>query len=317
MTVSRALRSAPGVGGLLRARVLRVATDLGYRPDPLVSRLMTHLRQRRKPTLSAAIATLTTLPERAEPHQLRAAREGARRRAEELGFRLEGFLVRDPSQPDAALERTLLSRGIEGVLLLQMAVPASVDRLLHWERFATVAATPSVLSPDFPRVGVDYFHNARLTCAKLAEQGYGRIGFVGTRTFVLRTGDAFAAAAALQCATRGTRPIRPFLFNDEAELHEGFSRWLKREKPEALIVHADTLPVQLARHLGGDRFPIACTSVEPGKPALPGVDERHDLLGRKAVDVLTSLLSRNERNLRATGSSTLIQGSWLEHGTRR
>ena len=44
MTVSLALRDNPRISATTRERVKRLAAELGYHPDPELSRLMNHLR---------------------------------------------------------------------------------------------------------------------------------------------------------------------------------------------------------------------------------------------------------------------------------
>ena len=138
MTVSRALRNSPRITPEVRAKVHKVAARLGYRPDPEVVKLMNHLRRRSKPTFVASIAALTSLSTDIEPPFLRRARENAQARAAELGYALEVFRVDAPEKFNRGLERMLVSRGIEGVLLLQMHAPIRVDRLLDWEKFSAV-----------------------------------------------------------------------------------------------------------------------------------------------------------------------------------
>ncbi len=45
MTVSRALNNHPGLAPLTRERILQLAGELGYRPNPMVSALMRSRRQ--------------------------------------------------------------------------------------------------------------------------------------------------------------------------------------------------------------------------------------------------------------------------------
>jgi LacI family transcriptional regulator len=315
MTVSRALRDSPRVATALKARIHKVATELGYVPDPEVARLMSHLRQRNKASLNACIAALTSINEEREPPPLRKVRESARQRAEELGYRLEVFRVSSPQLHNRQLERTLVSRGIEGVLLLQMINPISVDRLLNWDRFAAVVATPSVLTPEFPRVGVNHPHNARLLCAHLAQRGCRRIGFVGTRTFCLRTQDAFPAAAAWHALRQAKDPVPPLLFEEDAGLRQKLRAWLRRHKPDAVIAYAETMLPLLLQELQAGPGPqpqVACTSLHSSPRLAPGIDERHELIGTKAIDTLAGLLARNEHTLRPTHASTLIEGCWVD-----
>lgn len=315
MTVSRALRNSPRVTPALRKSIQKTADRLGYRPDPTVTKLMNHLRSRNKANLVAALAAITSLPEELETHQSRKVWVNARARAEVLGYRLELFRVGEPDLLNRQLERTLVNRGIEGVLLLQMRTPLPVDRLLNWERFSAAVVSPSVLSPDFPRVAPNHFHNARLLCAELARRGRKRIGFIGSDTFCVRTHDAFTAAAAWQNILAGGEPLRPLVFETHADAANMLPGWFRSERPDAIIVHFENVLPLLSEKLGlgpGGAVMLACSSVSSEATACPGIDERHELIGRKAVDVLTGMLNRSEKNARTTHSSTLIDGRWID-----
>ena len=315
MTVSRALRNNPRVVLSERKRIQKIATKLGYRPDPEVAKLMSHLRRRDKAQLVASIAAVTSIPEEIEPSSLRKVHGSARLRAEALGYRLELFRVSDPGRFNRQLERTLVNRGIEGVLLLQMVNPVGMDDFLHWDKFSVTVATPSVLGPDFSRAGVNYFHNARVLCEQLALRGCKRIGFAGSDTFCVRTNEAFSAAAAWQNLRAGEAPVNPFVFKSHAGMVSGLDAWLKRERPDAVIAHSENilshLKDQLPRYAGG-RIRLACTSINSPESACAGIDERHELIGHKAVDILTGLINRNEKNTRSTHAASLIDGYWVE-----
>lgn len=317
MTVSRALRNSPRVTPPLRKRVQKIAAALGYRPDPEVTKLMNHLRRRDKAQLVASIAAITSISEgeTSPQHQLNKVWGSARRRAEELGYRLELFRVSEPDRFNRQLERTLVNRGVEGVLLMQMRTPTSVEHFLNWEKFSAAVASPSVLTPDFPRVEVNYFHNARLLCERLAQRGCRRIGFVGSRTFCVRTNEAFSAAVAWQGLVAGEEPVRPLVVAEIKEVGEAIAPWLRQERPDAVIAYSEQVLPQiftaLRQHRSG-AIPVTCTSVNMMPSLCAGIDERHEMIGRKAVDVLTGMLNRNEKNLRATNAGTFIDGLWVE-----
>ncbi len=315
MTVSRALRNHSRVVLSERKRIQKIATKLGYRPDPEVAKLMSHLRRRDKAQLVASIAAVTSIPEEMNPPQLRKAYDSARLRAEALGYRLELFRVTEPERFNRPLERTLLSRGIEGVLLLQMVNPVAMDGFLSWDKFSASAASPSVLGPDFPRAGVNYFHNARLMCEQLALRGCKRIGFVGSDTFCVRTNEAFSAAAAWQNLRAGGEPVKPLVFKTYEQMTASTDAWLKRERPDAIIAHAENILSFFKGKLlrsSGSRVLLTCTSINSAESACAGIDERHELIGHKAVDVLTGMLNRSEKNVRMLHATTMIDGQWVE-----
>jgi DNA-binding LacI/PurR family transcriptional regulator len=312
MTVSRALRNSPKITAPVRERIQQIALELDYRPDPTVTKLMNHLRMREKPHFASTIAAITSIPLEIEPSFLLRARESARERASQLGFGWEVFRVADPERFNRTLQRTLLNRGIEGVMLLQMAVPSKVDALLDWSRFAAVAASPSVLSPTFPRVLANYFTNARLLCNELAALGCSRIAFVGPESFCLRTRDAFVATATWQSVSAGVPPARPLIYRGARPKESALRSWFQRERPDAVIAHTMDAMKWIERNLQLRRrkVTLACTNVDPDTGCM-GIDEQHNLIGRKAVDVLTSMIFRHERNLQIDTTHTLVDGRWV------
>lgn len=315
MTVSRALRDSPLVSPELRASVKKAAQKLGYRPDPELAKLMKHLRRHQKPTYLATLAAISSVEEGSEPLELLKTWRSAQARAEELGYRLELFRVKTPTQFNRQLQRTLITRGIEGVLLLQMTYPSDVGALLDWEKFSVVAASPSVINHAFPHAGVNYYHNARLLCSELARKGCARIGFAATATFCVRTADAFNAAVAWQNMQNRVEPLPPLISTSRMPAPEDLRAWIVREKPDGVIAHSTEAVTFIAEQLAatGTHCPIlAGSNVDPATTKFAGVNERHDIIGRNAVDHLTGLVSRGERSDRALAMSTLINGAWVE-----
>jgi len=315
MTASRAMRNQSNVLPAVAARVRRAAEAAGYRPDPRVAALMSHLRSRRKATFTASIAAITGITEQEETGQARLVREHARLRAEELGFRLELFRVARPDVPDRRLERALINRGIDGVLLLRMRAPVAVDRLLDWARFPVVSATASVGAPAFARVGPDYFSNARVLCAKLAAAGRKRIGFVGTETYCARTNDALPAALAWHGATVGAAALRPLVFARQQMDRAALRRWFARERPDAIILYSQEHVEAVSQELGSrdaDPVWIGCADVDPTQVVCSGINERPDLIGAKAIGLLAGMLHQNERGAPAAPVNMRIEGVWVE-----
>src|SRR5213082_673074 len=62
MTVSKALRNLPKVSRRTRARVLRAAAQVGYKPDPEIAKLMHHLRRRTVASYQGLICAITDRP---------------------------------------------------------------------------------------------------------------------------------------------------------------------------------------------------------------------------------------------------------------
>ena len=66
MTVSRALRKQSNVSEETQTRIQHIATQLGYRPNPLVSALMSYRRSARPASSHSTLAYITNFPAREE-----------------------------------------------------------------------------------------------------------------------------------------------------------------------------------------------------------------------------------------------------------
>ena len=89
MTVSRALRGERHVGAAMRDKVRQVAEEMGYRPDPEIAKLMTHMRRTRAKAVPRTLAFVwaerdaETITGSSWSQQLVL---GARQQAQKLGF---------------------------------------------------------------------------------------------------------------------------------------------------------------------------------------------------------------------------------------
>src|SRR5688500_16131376 len=94
-TVSYALRGDRKIPEETAARIRSVATRLGYRPNPPVAALMAHIRRSHPKTRGEHIAFLW-IKARPGERTFPLIHEGARARAEQLGYALEEFWLDTP-----------------------------------------------------------------------------------------------------------------------------------------------------------------------------------------------------------------------------
>ena len=95
-TVSLALRESPKVKEETRKKIQKVASELGYRPNPLVSAQMSHIRSRKKRKTITTIGFLNTWYDEKSGERLKwniigRFADGARERAESLGYNFQGM----------------------------------------------------------------------------------------------------------------------------------------------------------------------------------------------------------------------------------
>lgn len=312
MTVSRALRNQPSVSPAVRAAVQKTARLLGYQPDPIVGKLMHHLRVRRKPAFQGSLCAITTLLPYT-PYSTYAAGvlRGVQRQAEVRGYGFSTLHIEPTQGPSRRLQRTLRSRGVEGVLLLPMALPTALPHLLEWDEFSVVATTSSVIAPNLHRVIPDHFRNTRLLCSSLRALGYHRIGLVQSREHVERIYHAFNAAVAWHGMFFEDEIVAPLIY--DGLVPEKIAAWFRRERPDVIVTHSESLCARFAKMLGL-KIPgpvgFATTSTTPTSGSA-GINELTAEIGAAAVDLLTGLIQRGEKGVPAVPTTTQLPGRWV------
>ena len=310
-TVSLALRGHPLISAATRKRVLSVAQELGYRPDPNVAKLMHHLRTRRPPGFQSMLVALTTVREADEQSYIREIIRSARERAESFGYSLSVVRIEDSEAPRRDLERMLRARGVEGILLLPMQTPRSFRHLLDWSKFSIVAATHGVLAPEFHRVVPHQFSNTLALCEELTRRQYQRLGLVLNSRHDLAVGHGSSAAVVWQNMLGGAESVMPLVFNG-AEPTE-LKRWFARQRPDAIIASGPPDAVAIARALGlRIPGPVGFATTNRSGTKFAGIEERPAEIGATAVRLLTSLIQHGEKGIPEVPTVTMVKGEWID-----
>lgn len=298
-TVSLALRDDPRISEETRERIKRIAMEMGYKPNPSVSMLMSHIRSRKSAEFSASIAYLSTLPLDAElrrSEKFTQHYDGARSRAEEMGFSMELFEWHEEGMTARRLESILLNRGIRGIVMEYHPVPEiGQDRItLDWSKFATVTVGAYHHEPVFDHATSDYFGAAAMAYKEVRNLGYRRIGMAMSY---------YSDSVVHFGMTGGFHSQRQF-FRDENDIpvmlvknpdHSDYIEWFETYQPE-VIIGQDWRTHHYIRE-SGRRIPADVGWVYVGWyhlwPNLTGMDLNENLVGEAGVDLLSSLLHRN------------------------
>jgi len=311
MTVSLALRNDRSVSSATCVRIQKLARSLGYRPDPMLTHLMQHLRSSRTTKAGVNLAVLASLN---APFVQRLV-DGAAARAARLGYALDRIDLRTFTNKPAALTRMLAARGVAGVLLGPSSDPSDYSSLLDWSKFAAVAMTYSVFEPRVHRVVTHHYDNAVRTFALLDERGFKRIGFVMTRDMEFRSNHSYGGAYFRSGSLSGTK-IVPILYLDESTRRD-IQLWFDRHKPQAVVVaNAGQVGNFLLPALGPRRCAetaFVCLDYE-AESKIPGIDQRFEIIGSHAIDALVAQIHRNERGLPENPTSSMVEGHWTELG---
>lgn len=317
MTVSLCLRNHPSIPEKTRDRIRKVAEELGYRPDPLIGKLMQQLRLggRRRPNFSLCLlAPRPTKPGRTYQGLIA---EGARRAAEELGFFFDSIEIDEAFAHPERLRRTLYSRGIEGLILGPQFPPADLTPLLDWPRFSIVSTSSSVLGPNVHRVTPNQFANALLLGQELNKRGHRRLGLLISRDLDERTGHRIDAAIQWLNHENGVRDLETLRWETSMPSASMLERWVNRHRPDVLIsdtaYNLEMFRTELPRLRD---FPMAATStIEPTSP-FDSILENPEAVGAAAVELLAVLFQRGERGIPRVPRTILIGGSFLPAGVK-
>lgn len=315
MTVSLALRNHPSLSATTGARVRELAAAHGYRPDPAIAKLMHHLRTRRVDRPQATLCGLRMRWDSTASHYGNAVLNGARRRAESLGFGFDVVVIDEPGITPRRIQRILVDRGVEGLLLLPMRESVQLASLLDWSRFAAVSATPSVITPALNQTMPDLFGNTLLLCQKLAERGCCRIGLVAIAEHDMRVNHRVLASFLWYSHFGGGAAVPPLVIPqydpDPALLHA----WVREHRPDAIITNAEFTLARIAQLVGSSRNSrvtyASTTLLAPATSRFSGIVDNGPEVGAAAVEMLAAMVQRGECGLPTTVRTTHIVGQFF------
>ncbi len=314
MTVSRVLRNHPSVSVATRQRVHAALRDAGYAPNPLVSAFMTRVRRRERRSVSETLAYLSMSPLGPAGRGYVAferIREGAERRARELGFRLDLF---DPKRSGLSLKRIdaiLHARGIRGLIV--GPVSSAHGRLtLDWPHYAAATIGHSLLKPDLPRASNDQYKTILLALRELRKLGYRRPALAIPGVNDERVHYQWSAGFLVFQQRHGHAPAIP-VFTGEPWTRPVFKNWLRRHRPDAILsLHLEVH--DWLRELGvriPDDVGYAHLDLGPDTTHLAGVDQMPEIVGAAAVDLVVQRLYSNEYGVAPLPPKVLLEGRWI------
>jgi len=319
-TVSLALRHHPSVAPETRDRILAEAQKSGYHANALVNALMTQVRNRKriKPT-GEVIAYLTSFSTEhdwkrhpSHAHQF----EGARQRADELGFQLQPFWLGERCAGSRQIARILSARGVRGSLL----APVHIDHHtieLDWTNHAVVSIGYSFQQIALHRTVHDNVSLVTACYSQLRKLGHERIGLAMLRYDNTRVRHLWITGYLGGQWQHGGHRLAPLLFEDYNN-PAPFRRWLKTARPDAVIGIWQDLPLAWIREAGidvPDGVSYATLDLGDRVGTIAGMLQDNHGIGASAMDLLAGQLFRNEIGIPATPKITMIEGTWMDGPT--
>lgn len=324
-TVSLALRGSPRISAETRKRIVETAESMGYRLNPTVAHLMAQLRQNRSPGYQATLAIINA--NKSKDAFLRHPTIpsyvlGCRRRAKQLGYQLDEFWLHDPDIPVSRWLSIFRARNIRGILIVGLM---DMNRLPNhlgplWEEFPSVVTGVRTREPALSFACSDHHALALEAFEKAVALGYKRPALVLDSVIDELTEGRFTAGFLTGQSRLIPAKHRTQQFYEVAAARtkpELFAKWLEKNKPDVIF----TLYHEVKRWLQdlGLRVPqdIGLIQYEwrSDHGEWAGMDQRNDLVGEAAMDMLISMVHHNERGVPEHPRATMIGSHWVSGTT--
>lgn len=319
MAVSLALRNSPKISKQTSARIKVIAEELGYRPNPMVSALMTQLRHGREVKRPTTLAYVTAYPTEdgwRQPGPFVEFFTGAQKRAEALGYKLDEWWMRRPGLSERRFGDIVTTRNIYGLIIAPLP-PGGGELALDWARFATATIGYSVTSPNIHRASNDQYRTIRMALAELTRLGYRRIGMAMNAENDERVQHNWSAGMLVYQSLIPVEQRVPSLLA-EGPFARAFAAWYSKYRPDVVVGHTrqclrvfEDLGMRVPEDVG-----FAHLAWSPGDP-WAGVNQNAELVGAAAIDLVDAQLRRNERGLPTPQKTMLIPGQWVAGPTVR
>jgi len=310
-TVSYALRNSPMVSAATQAFVQKRAAELGYSPNPIASAFLQQIRAQGFDRYQANLAFL--IPQREKPNYLDSVQEGAQERARELGYGMD-IIPYEKDHGTKRLTKMLLARGIVGLVIGPM--PSMMGHLdLDWSRFACVCYGYSMDDPAIHRVVHHHYQGIRKAFQMCREKGFRRVGFALSSESDLRSNRLWSSGyLGMQHLLPKSEKVGLLLTSHEEWGPEAMKKWILKERPDIVIIHALGYFPGIFNVLKNLPFKVACAVLdrEPDDPCA-GIDQQFSLSGRMLVDLLSAQIRHNERGIPGTPILSMVDGVWVDH----
>lgn len=331
-TVSLALRNSKQISPDTQERIKKIAADMGYRQNPLVSANMAQIRstKKHKKTLPTIGLLSTWLDEKRSRKRVEwdiqsRFREGAQSKAYDLGFDFD-YLEFDLNHYSTdRIQHVLTSRNIAGLVLAPLRF--SNSRLqLDWAKFAVCAIGFPDSFGSIPSVYYDNFRCMQNVLEHLTEKGYQRIGFITDSENETRGGHLWNAGF-LEYQDRLISPENrvPILRIPKPELlfeksdYEMMYAWYIMNKPDVIIGFRSKI-LSHFRDIGyqvPEDFGYMVLNWSSSSEGCSGYRQCHEEMASAAVEIVSGRLYNNNLGEAKKPGSTLLKGDIVAGATLR
>jgi len=314
MTVSRALREGTSVNPELRGKIREAAARLSYRPNSHISMLMREVRKSRESDYRETLAFIWTHRNVKDTKAyFYGGFQAARARAEQLGFKLDEFRIKEEALTGRALSRILHSRGIRGALIAPPGDQRSHPHAwLEWKRFCCVLIGRSMANTGLARVQHDHFAGTVLAIRNLRRLRYKRIGLILTHSMDERS-SRLVRSAFLSFHPAKLKEAERLIYTSNSYDAKDLTKWMVQNEPGAIITNFEE-PFPRLEHIVRNlpkNVGLVSLNWESDRPEIAGIMQQRSVIGEEAVDLLMRRLQKNRLGLDSLAPTIMVPGSWV------
>ncbi len=315
MTVSRILRNFPNHTPETRAKVLKIAEELNYKKNPLITALMSSRRQRKPTNFQTTIALIQCNQLGIYTTQNRAKlREGIEIGAKFQGFDVEAFQINEGGVSPERLMKVIAARGM-GCVIFEPFPRADVELEVDMSGFASLSLTGSLKSPNLNRVEIDHYSAFFLAEQNAKRKGYQRIGFVSDPLPLASHENRRRAAYLLAEDGVPSKNKIPelSLSSDPALSVSQLKKWLGKYAPDVLISSVSKAPdylLELGYEIPRD-FGYIQLGLSENEGTTTGINPNWQEVGITAANQVIEALVTNNLGLPLFPRRTSIQPFWV------
>ncbi|HBR94970.1 MAG TPA: hypothetical protein DEA90_12485 [Opitutae bacterium] len=307
MTASRAFKQEASIKPELRKKILKVAKELGYAPDTMVSELMTSFASRRPISYQETFAAIWW-PERwrhvdaghgfeADIH--RGLNEGAKIH----GRGMDHFVLTQDMSPRVVM-RMLKARNIHGVILTPPASAEIQAPQLDWESLSTITIGSSLQNPKFHRAQASHYNAMVQALEILQSRGYKR------PCLLVRSDVERRMLRAYTAAFLAWGYPNKHIWHSATPSSKGLSNWLQKTKPDVIIADWDPWIDYISSTDKTCGFVSLAVRNENGP--ITGIYQNTARIAKGAIDLLVRARLTHEVGEPFEPLLMLTAGTWIE-----
>ncbi len=314
--VSYAMRDNPRIPPHTRLAIRKAADELGYRPDPFLSALVSYRPDVKTARLLGEVAVIYPC-EKTSPHSrlFRFHRECFGKRMADHGYSVSDFYLNTLDYSAKRLRQILLARNIRGLVLGWGFEPQTLAEF-PWQEFVVVSTERVIVHPGLDRISMNHFRAIRDVMDKIRAKGHHRIGLIYHDDAPLAVKKNLLGSYLVEMEMAGELDARLHAFEyKRGESPARFLKWLKASRPDALLSHRRIDPAFFQK--AGVKFPrdygYAVAEIDDAEPGVDSGVYVVEAMGRMLANMLVrKIVTYDKVALDTEGQILLVNGVWQD-----